>query len=138
MRPTRADENRCIGRDGTHITYYTAGEGRPVLLANGLAADRQVWRHQIEYLGDRYRFITWDYRSLHGGKRPVGMRDHALDALAVLDAQEATQVAVMGWSMGVSVALALRREAPTRAGSLVLIGGAASPARGCAVGEGLV
>ncbi|HMR77624.1 MAG TPA: alpha/beta hydrolase, partial [Polyangiaceae bacterium] len=52
--------------DGATIAFYdTEGAGPPILLANGLGGPLRAWKPQIDYLGDRYRIISWDYRGLY-------------------------------------------------------------------------
>ena len=68
------EATEAVSRDGTRIAYYCARPPRPdaptVILANGLGGPRLAWRALVDYLGDRYRFITWDYRGLYASSRP--------------------------------------------------------------------
>jgi pimeloyl-ACP methyl ester carboxylesterase len=101
-----------------------------VLLANGLGGSWKAWSHQLSYLGDRYRFVSWDYRGLYrsgppGDRDALGIDAQVRDALAVLDAEGIERTAVFGWSMGVQVALELFRVAPERVSTLVLVNGVA-------------
>lgn len=130
MKPIRVDERRVLSFDGTDIAYHVVGEGPAVLLANGLGGSWKAWKHQIGYLSDRYRFISWDYRGLYSSRPPhdvdaLRVEDHVRDALAILEAEEIERTAIFGWSMGVQVALELFREAPERVAALVLINGVA-------------
>lgn len=134
MRRVRP-ERRCLRvRDGAEIEYFTVGKGLPVLLVNGLGAGWRIWRKQIEYLADRYRFITWNYRGLYrtnstnSSTAPdsSSLSVHAQDALEILEAEGVDRAATISWSMGVHVSLELMRKAPERVASLILIGGPAS------------
>jgi len=62
------DTRRLRSFDGTEIAYHVTEapflDAPWVILANGLGANLLAWRGQIEYLRDRYRFVTWDYRGL--------------------------------------------------------------------------
>ncbi len=122
--------------DGTRLAYHTseppaeAAGKRTILLCNGLGGSWKAWTHQIRYLGDRYRFVSWDYRGLYRSSAPahpdaLTVHDHARDGLAVLEdaTDDDGQVAIFGWSMGVQVALEMFRLAPERLKSLVLING---------------
>jgi 3-oxoadipate enol-lactonase len=120
--------------DGTEICAYESGpaeEGRiPIVLANGLGGPVQALSPQIERFSRERRVIAWDYRGLYGSEfadpgRDMSVRAHARDLLAVLDALELDRVAILGWSMGVQVALELAALAPDRAGGLVLLNGLA-------------
>jgi pimeloyl-ACP methyl ester carboxylesterase len=114
------------------LEYEVVGRGMPVLLLNGLGASREVWEELIEHLQDRYRFIAFDYsglrRSPTGGAQAHTIPLHARDAQAVLDAEAIGRCAVVGWSMGVAVALELFMQAPNRVASLVLMCGGARAA----------
>jgi len=117
--------------DGRELRYQVFGQGAPVLLLNGLGGSREVWDELIEHLHDRYRFVTFDYSGLHAGSASRqslphhSIALHAQDAQAVLHHENLARVAVVGWSLGVSVALELFNQAPTRVASLVLLCGAA-------------
>lgn len=130
MKPVRVEEHRISSFDGTDIAYHVVGEGAPILLANGLGGSWKAWTHQIAYLSDRYRFISWDYRGLYRSGRPpdpdaLRIEDHMRDALAILEAEKVERTAIFGWSMGVQVALEMFREVPDRIAALVLINGVA-------------
>jgi pimeloyl-ACP methyl ester carboxylesterase len=128
MMPPPVEERRFVSTDGTEIAYQSIGEGRPILLCNGLGGSWETWTHQIQAFRDRYRLLSWDYRGLYGSEAPsdpnrVTIRDHAADAKALLDHEGLDRAAVLGWSMGVQVSLELFRVAPERVASLVFING---------------
>jgi pimeloyl-ACP methyl ester carboxylesterase len=130
MKTPKVDERFVRSFDGTDIAYHVTGVGPSVLLANGLGGSWKAWKHQIAYFGDRYRFTSWDYRGLYRSGPPpdrdaVDVPSQARDALAVLDAEGVERTAVLGWSMGVQVALELFRMAPERVSALVLVNGVA-------------
>jgi len=116
--------------DGTLIAYYdTGGNKPPVVLACGLGGPFSAWRHQVDYLRDRYRIVSWDYRGLHGSSRPPGdpprlsVPAHVEDLHAVLAATGIDRAAFIGWSMGVQVILELYDTTPERSSHLVFING---------------
>jgi pimeloyl-ACP methyl ester carboxylesterase len=117
-------------RDGAPLTGYVAGEEGPVLvLANGLGGPVAAFRHQIEHFERRFRVVTWDYRGLYGSRGPhpperVDIAAHAEDLEDLLQAVGAPSAIVVGWSMGVQVALELCLRAPGRVSELVLVNGA--------------
>ncbi len=131
----QVEERRITSFDGTDLAYHLVGEGAPILLANGLGGSWRAWTHQIGFFQDRYRFLSWDYRGLYASKAPpdrnaLDVPAQARDALAILDEEKIERTAVLGWSMGVQVALELFRRAPDRIAALVLINGVAgSPFR---------
>ncbi len=122
------EERRLTSFDGTEIAYHVVGEGLPVLLCNGLGGSWQAWTHQIDYLADRYQFISWDYRGLYASGPPpepaaLDMRSQACDALEIMEAEGIDRAALFGWSMGVQVALEIFRAAPQKVAALVILNG---------------
>ena len=130
MKPIRVEERRIASFDGTEIAYHVVGEGPSILLGNGLGGSWKAWRHQIDYLSDRYRFVSWDYRGLYRSGPPaepdaIRVDHHARDGVAILEAEGIERTAMFGWSMGVQVALEMFRRVPERVAAMVLINGVA-------------
>jgi pimeloyl-ACP methyl ester carboxylesterase len=47
------------------IRYFdTETDGPPIVLANGLGAPFDAWRHQVNFLKTQYRVLSWDYRGI--------------------------------------------------------------------------
>ena len=117
-------------RDGAPLAAYLAGSSGPVLvLANGLGGPVAALRHQIAYFERRFRVLTWDYRGLYASRGETAparvdipaQAEDLRDLLATITDERAV---VVGWSMGVQVALELAWRAPERVSELVLISGA--------------
>jgi pimeloyl-ACP methyl ester carboxylesterase len=130
MMPPPVEERRFQSFDGTEIAYQAIGEGRPILLCNGLGGSWEAWSHQIQAFRDRYRVLSWDYRGMYrsGAPRNAGatsVADHAQDALALLREEGADRAALVGWSMGVQVALETFRAAPEKVASIAMVNGVA-------------
>lgn len=120
--------------DGARLHYLDRGTGPEVVLLHGNSvslADYQA-TGLIDRLSRDHRVIAFDRPGFGHSTRP---RDRLWTpsaqaallarALAVLDVHRAV---VIGHSMGALVALAMALDAPTRVGSLVLIGGYYYPA----------
>ncbi len=106
------------------IHYDVTGDGTPVLLIMGLAADSSMWVMQTPALAAQHRVITFDNRGVGRSSAPPGpyaMQEMAADALAVLDACGADRAHVVGISMGGAIAQELALKAPERLRSLVLV-----------------
>jgi pimeloyl-ACP methyl ester carboxylesterase len=130
MMPPPVEERRFVSFDGTEIAYQAVGQGRTILLCNGLGGSWEAWSHQIQYFRDRYRLLSWDYRGLYGSSLPADpnalrITDHARDGLHLLKEEGADRAAILGWSMGVQVGLEMFRAAPERVASLAMLNGVA-------------
>jgi pimeloyl-ACP methyl ester carboxylesterase len=132
--PLAIDTRTTTSFDGTEIAYHTTPEPFPgapvVVLANGLGGTYLAWRGQIDYLADRYRFVTWDYRGLYSSRRPAAdtQASYAIplqvrDLQAILDQEGIESASFVGWSMGVQVVLESLRTLRPRVRNLVLLNG---------------
>ncbi len=108
-----------------HVVEAGAGAaGLPVLLVHGFPLGAWMWERQIEALAPRRRVLAPDLRGFGGS--PLGappprtIEDHAADLASLLDARGIGRVAVVGFSMGGYVALALAERRPDLLGALVL------------------
>jgi len=125
--------HRLTTEDGTELAWYSAGrEGAPAIaICNGLGGGIRVWAPLIERLESCYHVVSWDYRGLYGSapsKTPgaYGVAQHARDLAALLSHARIERPVVMGWSMGVQVALELHRLRPGLARGLVAVHGTAA------------
>lgn len=103
------DQRYVTTRDGTRIGYQVSGEGPCIVLANGLGGTHVAYRPVFHALRD-YKLICWDYRGLYTSAAPGDPRantvEHQVSDLVEILAQEGVEdVVVVGWSMGVQVAL---------------------------------
>ena len=123
------ERKRAVSEDGTRISYEILGEGRRVLmLANGLGGRLYAWEPLIAALWREYRIISWDYRGLFDSGRPSSPRrlaigNHVEDAIAILRAEHTGRATLVGWSMGVQVALDVAATHPELVAGLVLLNG---------------
>jgi pimeloyl-ACP methyl ester carboxylesterase len=137
QRPSSAiDTRRLRSFDGTEIAYYLADSSAPdapwVVIANGLSGNAAIWRGPVEYLRDRYRFLTWDPRGLYESERPRPDRAeayrvecHVRDLEGLLAKERIERASFIGFSSGVQVVLEAYARLGRRAQSLVLVNGAA-------------
>lgn len=105
------------------IAYEITGDGDPLLMIMGLAADARMWMLQTPAFAASYRCITFDNRGVGSSSVPPGpysTEQMASDALAVLDAAEVERAHVLGISLGGAIAQHVALKAPERVRSLVL------------------
>ena len=122
-------EARILGHDGTDLAVQELGEGRLVVLANGLGGSLRAWAPFLAGFAPGHRVVTYDYRGLYRSGPPplphaVTIPDHAEDLLAVLDWAGGEPALVIAWSMGVQVAVEAALAEPERVAGLVLVAGA--------------
>lgn len=115
--------------DGTKIGYQVVGEGsEPFILCNGLGGTMIAWSPLYDELGDRFRFITWDYRGLFTSACPkdygtLTIPGHVHDLAALLAHEKIATAFFGGWSMGVQVLLEHYKAAPDAFRGIFMING---------------
>jgi pimeloyl-ACP methyl ester carboxylesterase len=109
---------------GCTLSWFTTGDGPPVVMIQGTGIGAAGWRPQVEGLSGRFRCLCFDNRGL-GPSQPLGgtlsVELMAEDVLALMDAQGWQSAHVMGHSLGGLVALHVARLARTRLRSLSLL-----------------
>jgi (E)-2-((N-methylformamido)methylene)succinate hydrolase len=107
------------------IAYQRHGSGPTVLLVHGVGGDSTHWAAIAEQLHARFDVIAMDLRGHGKSDRiagPVDARDLARDAVQVLDEAGVAKCAVVGFSLGGAIALALTLDFPERVEKLAVIG----------------
>jgi pimeloyl-ACP methyl ester carboxylesterase len=97
------------------VNVIDRGQGTPVLLVHGSAADSTTWTIQLASLRKQMRLIAYDRRD---GVRTVA--EHASDAVAILDQRAIRQAVVCGSSFGGIVALEIARRHGARVTAAVI------------------
>ena len=109
---------------GVTLHYQETGSGRPVVFLHGWAMSSRVWRFQ-QRLDGSCRLIFLDQRG-HGQSSPAAgysVQDYADDLAAFFDQLALEDAVLVGWSMGVQVALQAFPALRERLAALVLVGG---------------
>ncbi len=112
-------------QDGTRIHYAVTGprSGPPVLLIQGLGADKHGWDMQRLALAGTHRAVAFDNRGSGRSDKPNGaysLEQMAADAVAVMDAAGLETAHVVGASMGGAISQLLVLGWPERVRSLTL------------------
>ena len=107
------------------IAYDTYGEGEPVLMINGIGADRTAWELQVPAISREFRVITFDNRDVGEtgpgrDPKPYAMRQFADDAAGLLDALGIASAHIVGASMGGAIAQEFALAYPARMRSLTI------------------
>jgi 3-oxoadipate enol-lactonase len=87
----------------TEISYWSLGDGPPVVLLHPFPVNHEFWLPVAEALATRYRVIMPDLRG-HGdsgaGDGPATMEKHAADIAGVMDDAEVGRAPLVGVSIG--------------------------------------
>jgi pimeloyl-ACP methyl ester carboxylesterase len=108
-------------RGEVRLFYTDTGAGPPVLLHTGGCGDGNMWA-QGGYVGAlerEHRVLAMDHRGHGRSDRPTDaaaheLREYAADVVAVLDAAGVDRAALVGYSFGCRVALAVAAAHPAR------------------------
>jgi pimeloyl-ACP methyl ester carboxylesterase len=114
-------------------SWIEAGQGFPLVLLHGLGANSFSWRDNVRPLSREFRVLAPDLPA-HGATPAAAASDFRLETLArglitLLDDLRVNRAALVGNSLGGSLALLLAREAPARFPALVLLAPAAALSR---------
>lgn len=106
------------------MSYVDTGSGFPVLLGHSYLFDKSMWSPQIEQLARHFRVIAPDLWG-HGTSPALpasttSMADLAADHLALMDALQIDEFAVVGLSVGGMWGPELAVAAPQRVKALML------------------
>lgn len=119
----RATQTLRIDIGDAEIHVDIAGEGPDLLLVAGLGGRGVFWIQQMEAFSKHFRTITFDHRGC-GNSTPdkvvYGAEHMAKDVLALLDAMEIEQCALVGHSTGGAIGQHLALTAPDRLDRMVL------------------
>ena len=111
--------------DGVRLHYEVSGRrgAPPVLMIQGLGADKHGWDLQRVPMSLSYRVIAFDNRGAGRSDKPFGhysLEQMADDAAAVLDHAGVERAHVVGASMGGAISQLLALRHPHRVASLTL------------------
>ena len=111
--------------DGIRLHYEVLGRANatPVLMIQGLGADKHGWDMQRIPLALQYRVIALDNRGAGRSDKPFGhysLEQMADDAIAVLDQVGVEKAHIVGASMGGAITQIIGLKYPERVMSLTL------------------
>src|SRR5262249_40901185 len=112
-----------LERPDCRLYYEVTGSGPFLVFAHGLGGNHLSWWQQVPYFAAQYTCVTFAHRGFAPSTMPPGGRDPAAylgDLTALLDHLGASDVRIVGQSMGGWSALALAFAQPERVRALVL------------------
>jgi len=113
---------------GTRLYYYAAGTrgaGEPLVLIHGFPTSGHLWNDVVPLLPSGHRVVVLDLlgygRSDRPGRLSLGVHAHADRVLALMDALEIRDAAIVGHGFGGGVAQSLAVRFPARVSHLGLV-----------------
>ncbi|MEU2297435.1 alpha/beta hydrolase [Streptomyces antibioticus] len=119
--------------DGTSLYYERHGSGPAILFVHGSGGHHAAWWQQVAALRDEFTVVTVDLRGFGNSDSSMPEfdgQDFPGDVAAVLDAEDLTDVMLVGQSIGSVAALRAGLMRPGRVSSVVLghsLGGIGHP-----------
>lgn len=109
------------------IQYIESGSGYPVICIHGNGLNRDLWRHLMPELSQRYRAIAYDLRGMGKSETPgkpgltFTVEDHAKDLEGFMDALNIEQVAIIAHAFGAFVSMRFAINRPERVSAMVVV-----------------
>ena len=104
------------------LHYQELGAGRPIVFLHGWAMSGRVWRFQ-QQLGGRLIFLDQRGHGQSSTASSYSLQDFADDLVSFFERMSLEDAVLIGWSMGVQVALQAFPSLRSRLAGLVLVGG---------------
>lgn len=92
------------------LSYFISGKGnQPIILIHGFGEDSRIWKHQIDFLQNAFRFYIPDLPGT--GESKIGTNELSVESMAevikqMIDEEKIDQCIMLGHSMGGYVTLA--------------------------------
>ena len=104
--------NKKIQIEGKKIFYRITGSGKPVMLVHGFGEDGTVWKHQLDYLNDKFKLIIPD---LPGSGQSEMTDDMSMEGMAetlhsIIHEENIDTCIMIGHSMGGYIILAFAEK----------------------------
>jgi pimeloyl-[acyl-carrier protein] methyl ester esterase len=112
--------------EGVKLNYSRVGHGKPLLFLHGWTMCSRVWTFQVEYFEREFQVITLDLRGHGRSASPEGDYNFfslAQDLLNFIEGLHLEGVALIGWSLAVSLIIKLCATQPMPVSALVLVDG---------------
>ena len=104
--------------NGVQIRYVSVGQGEPIILIHGWAADAEMWAPAIQDLSRSYRVIALDCRGHGKSGKPTDPSQYGMemvnDVVRLMDHLGIAKAHVLGYSMGGSMTFKMLTIYPQR------------------------
>lgn len=119
------DKQKSVNNNVTvsngELYFESTGEGEPLIFIHAGFSDRRDWKYQIEDFGKEFNTIVYDQRGAGNSSVPTSSFSPADDLRAVMDHLKIEKTAVIGHSLGATIALDFALQYPERVSSLILV-----------------
>src|SRR5215469_14994482 len=116
--PAAPAADQFFDSNGVRIRYYSVGQGEPILLIHGWAADAEMWASAIQDLSRNYRVIALDCRGHGKSGKPTDPSQYGMemvnDIVRLMDHLGIAKAHVLGYSMGGSITIKMLTVYPQR------------------------
>ena len=120
-----AEAIATIPVDGAQMAYRRLGNGRPLLVLNGLAATSADWDPSfIDRLSSANDLVLLDNRGIGASTddgAPFSIAKLAADTTQAIEALDLGTISVLGWSMGGFIAQTVALDHPNCVHKLILL-----------------
>lgn len=112
----RFEVQNFTASDGTQLGYVEAGSGRPLFYLMGFGEDREAAHRCFEKWSDSFHCYCFDYRGYGSSElsEDAGVERAARDLHELLEYLRLADVALVGYSMGGSIAFSYARQFGTQ------------------------
>jgi sigma-B regulation protein RsbQ len=117
-----------VALERNNVTFSGPAEATPVIFVHGFGCDQSMWREVTRRFERSHRMVTYDLTgmgqsdlSAYDPGRYANLQAHAEDLLAIIDELGFEKVALVGHSVGATIALLAANQAPERISRLVLV-----------------
>jgi len=104
--------------NGVRIRYFSVGQGEPIILIHGWAADAEMWASAVQDLSRNYRVIALDCRGHGKSGKPTDPSQYGMemvnDMVRLMDHLGIAKAHVLGYSMGGSITIKMLTVYPQR------------------------
>jgi pimeloyl-ACP methyl ester carboxylesterase len=113
-----AAPDQFFDSNGVRIRYVSVGQGEPIILIHGWAADAEMWDAATQDLARNYRVVALDCRGHGKSGKPTDPSQYGMemvnDVVRLMDHLGIANAHILGYSMGGSIAIKMLTIYPQR------------------------
>jgi non-heme chloroperoxidase len=116
----------CQVSEDVALYYEDVGDGPPIVFVHGFGMSHSVWENQVLELSKSFRCITFDLRGHGASDKPSDgytIEQNARDVYALIKSLHLNKTIIVGWSLGVAIAIHFAKLYSNVLSKAVLVGG---------------